>query len=84
MNVAAYCFIRQNAFLMVFQRTYCRVNAVWLPLLYGLLHPYYHTSDRIIRGVHILIEVSSGPTGVLIESKTIKAAVKQRRLEIAS
>ena len=69
---------------MAFQRTYCSVNTVWPPLLDGLLHPHYHTSDRIIRGVHIFIKGSSGPTRVLTESKAIKRAMEQRRLEIAS
>ena len=53
MNIAEVCFVRQNALLMVFQRIYCRVNTVWPPLLFGLLHPHYHTSDRIIGGVHM-------------------------------
>ena len=59
---------------MVFQRTYYRVNTVWPPLLYWLLHPHSHTSDRIIRGVHIL---SKGPLGLL---ESLQRAKQQKEL----
>ena len=84
MNIAEVCFVRQNALLMVFQRIYCRVNTVWPPLVFGLLHPHYHTSDRIIGGVHMFIQVSSGRTRVPTKINMLERAIEQGSLVVSS